>query len=96
MNMNIDILLKLKDIHDSAGYADDFLCLLSNFKVGRTIILRDADGKIMNSSTVVPNELIQRLIQTVNDYINEQNQKLDQVQVSNLPFNAGELDDFQW
>lgn len=94
MNMNIDILLKLKDIHDSAGYADDFLCLLSNFKVGRTIMLKNEDGKVMNSSTVIPNELRQRLIQTVGDYINEQNQKLDQVQVSNLPFDAGVFGDF--
>lgn len=94
MNMNIDILLKLKDIHDSAGYADDFLCLLSNFKVGRTIILKNEDGKVMNSSAVIPNELRQRLIQTANDYINEQNQKLDQVQVSNLPFDADVFGDF--
>lgn len=86
MNMNIDILLKLQAIHDDAGYADDFLCLLSNFKVGRTIILENEDGKVMNSSTVIPNELRQRLIQAVNGYIDEQNQKLDQVHVSNLPF----------
>ena len=94
MNMNTDILLKLKDIHDNAGYADDFLCLLSNFRVGRTIILKNEDGKVMNSSAVVPNELRQRLIQTVGDYKNEQNQKLAQVQVSNLPFDADVFGDF--
>ena len=93
--MNIDILFKLNDIYDSAQYADDFLCLLLNFKDGREIILKNEDGSVMNSFTTVPVELQQRLIQTVNDYVHEQRQKIDQVQVSNLPFNADELDDFQ-
>ena len=97
MNLNTDILRELNEIYNSreeAAYLED---MFGNFKRGRVILLIKAKTDkpfcmndyevVLNSVDEIPSELLDRLVKTVRDYMDEQYDKITQVQISNLPWN---------
>lgn len=101
MNLNTDILRELNEIYnnreDSAYLEDMFL----NFKRGRAILLiNEKTDKpfcmndyevVLTSVDKIPSELLDRLTKTVRDYMDEQYEKITQVQISNLPFDEDKI-----
>ena len=100
MNLNTDILRELNEIYNNreeAAYLED---MFRNFKQGRAILLIKAKTDksfcmndyevVLNSVDDIPQELLDRLVKTVRDYMNEQYGKIAQVQISNLPFGSDE------
>lgn len=96
MNLNTDILQKLNEIYNNREEAICFEEMLRNFKQDRAILLinsridkqfsTDDYDVVINSIYKVPLELLERLTQTVQDYIDEQCEKITQVQIDNLPW----------
>ncbi len=100
MKFNTDILQKLNEIYEDRENAADLEGVFCNYKQGRTILLTKAKRDeqfcinnydfVINLADKIPSELIKRLSKTVQDYIEEQNQKLEQVEINNLPWNEKE------
>ena len=100
MKFNTDILSKLNEIYDNRENAANIEGVFENYKEGRTILLVKAKKDeqfcmndyevVINSANKIPSELLERLSKTVRDYMNEQNNKLGQVQISNLPWDEAE------
>ena len=101
MNLNTDILKDLNEIYNNreeAAYLED---MFGNFKQGRAILLiKTKTDKpfcmndyevVLNSVDEIPSELLDRLIKTVRNYMDEQYGKITQVQISNLPFDRVEF-----
>ena len=96
MNLNTDILYQLNSIYHDSEEAYKLLGVFENFKLGRKILLVNAyedQAFKLNDYDVVINlaenvslELIDRIVKTVQSYIREQEGKLRQVQVNNLPW----------
>ena len=96
MKFNTNILEKLNEIYNNRENASWLEGVFGNFKQGRTILLVEAKKDrqfcltdydvVKNIADEIPLELIERLKETVLDYIKEQNDKLGQVQISNLPW----------
>ena len=100
MKLNEDILQGLNAIYNDRERAYSFVGIFENYKAGRTILLADAKEDepfclnnykvVINCTREVPSELLKRLSQTVRDYISEQDEKLKQVEIDNLPFDCVE------
>ena len=101
MNLNTDILRELNEIYnnrENAAYLED---MFLNFKRGRAILLiksktneafcMDDYDIVVNSVDEIPSELLERLTKTVRDYMDEQYEKITQVQISNLPFDEDKI-----
>ena len=101
MNLNTDILRELNEIYnnrENAAYLED---MFLNFKRGRAILLiKEKTNKafcmddydiVVNSVDEIPSELLERLTKTVRDYMDEQYNKITQVQISNLPFDEDKI-----
>lgn len=96
MNFSTEILDRLNEIYRNRENSYDLMGVFQNFKVGRKILLIKAGEHqaftlndydvVMNIADDIPLELIERLSETVQNYIDEQNRSLTQVQVSNLPW----------
>lgn len=100
MNLSTEILDRLNEIYRNRENSYDLMDVFQNFKIGRKILLVKAgehqaftldDHVVMNIADNIPLELIERLSETVQDYIDEQNRCLTQVQVSNLPWKENSL-----
>lgn len=100
MNLNTDILQRLNEIYQNREDAYNLEGVFENYKEGRAILLVKAKKDeqfcmndyevVINSANKIPSELLERLSKTVRDYMNEQNNKLGQVQINNLPWNEAE------
>ena len=100
MKFNTDILHALNEIYNNRENACWLEDIFGNFKQGRTILLVEAKKDrqfcltdydvVKNIADEIPLELIERLKETVQDYIKEQNKKLGQIQISNLPWDSAE------
>lgn len=100
MKLNEDILQGLNAIYNDRERAYTFVGVFENYKAGRTILLADAKEDepfclnnykvVINRTKEVPSELLERLSKTVREYIGEQDEKLKQVDIDNLPFNYEE------
>jgi hypothetical protein len=98
MKLNDDILQELNAIYNNRERAAVFEGVFGNYKAGRTILLADAKedepfclnnyNVVINSAREVPPELLERLSKTVRDYMSEQDEKLRQVEIGNLPFDC--------
>lgn len=96
MKLNDDILQELNAIYNNRERAAAFEGVFGNYKAGRTILLTDAKEDepfclnnykvVINRAKEVPLELLERLSKTVRDYMSEQDEKLRQVEIDNLPF----------
>lgn len=100
MKFNTDILEKLNQIHIDRENAYNLKWAFENYKQGYSILLTKAKrgeqfciddyNLVINLADEIPSELIKRLFKTTQDYIEEQNEKLGSVQISNLPWDEEE------